>query len=152
MPEPEPEPEPEPRLTPSAGIAAFDDTGRLLLVHRADDGTWGLPGGRLEVGESAIECARREFLEETGHEATIAGLLGVYTDPATQTHRYPGGQVAQFVAVVFEGTLGPLVAERDREATELGTFSATDLPAPLMAADAPVVADALSDAARPFVR
>ena len=140
------------RLTPSAGIAAFDDTGRLLLIHRSDDGTWGLPGGRLEVGESVIECARREFREETGHVADVVGLLGVYTDPGSQTHRYPDGHVAQFVAVVFEGHVGPIVAERDSEASELGYFSVAELPEPLMAADAPIVADALSGGARPFVR
>src|SRR5882757_5824408 len=32
--------------------AVFDDDGRLLLIQRADNHRWALPGGALEVGET----------------------------------------------------------------------------------------------------
>ena len=38
------------------GAVAFDDSGRLLLVKRANppaQGLWSIPGGRVEPGESA---------------------------------------------------------------------------------------------------
>src|SRR5215203_2876265 len=38
---------------------------RILLTRRADNGKWCLPGGRMEPGESAIECCEREVFEET---------------------------------------------------------------------------------------
>ncbi|MEO1368515.1 MAG: NUDIX domain-containing protein [Acidobacteriota bacterium] len=42
----------------------------LVLVGRRrgahGGGTWALPGGNLEFGESPQTCARREVLEETG--------------------------------------------------------------------------------------
>jgi 8-oxo-dGTP diphosphatase len=48
-------------------------SGRLLLGRRKNNkaaGWLGTPGGRLEPGETILECAQREFHEETG--ATLA--------------------------------------------------------------------------------
>jgi len=48
----------------------FTDGKSMLLLKRSDDSgnpkTWGLPGGHWESGESAIETARRESMEEIG--------------------------------------------------------------------------------------
>lgn len=141
-----------PKLVPSAGVAVRDDEGRILLVRRADDHTWALPGGRMDVGESLLDCARRECREETGWDVTVTGLLGVYSDPRPQTHRYPDGRFVQFAGVVFEGRLDSKVGEPDEEVSELEWFGPDDLPGDLFAPDTPTIADALSDAPRPFVR
>jgi ADP-ribose pyrophosphatase YjhB (NUDIX family) len=58
--------------------------GRVLLQRRAIDpraGYWTFPGGFLEVGETAVEGARRETLEEVGLEVAPSQLIGVYTRP-----------------------------------------------------------------------
>lgn len=42
---------------------------QVLLVRRAnppDQGLWGFPGGRMEIGESHLDAALRELNEETG--------------------------------------------------------------------------------------
>lgn len=52
-----------------AGIF-FTDGSKVLLLKRSEKGdgygTWGLPGGKAEQGESAIDTARRESKEECG--------------------------------------------------------------------------------------
>lgn len=40
--------------------------GRLLLFRSAVSGTWMLPGGKIELGETAIEALDRESREEVG--------------------------------------------------------------------------------------
>src|SRR5262245_11962873 len=43
--------------------------GKILLGqrrHSFGEGSWGLPGGQLEQGESIYQAATRELLEETG--------------------------------------------------------------------------------------
>lgn len=56
--------------------------GKVLLGKRINahgHGTWAFPGGHLEFGETAIECARREVAEETGMQ--IANIRrGPYTE------------------------------------------------------------------------
>jgi 8-oxo-dGTP diphosphatase len=60
----------------AASAACFRE-GRLLLVRRANPPQlWTLPGGRIELGESAADAARRELFEETGVEADIVGFAG----------------------------------------------------------------------------
>lgn len=54
----------------AAGLLAYDPDRGILLQHRVSwshfGGTWGLPGGALHEGESAIAGAVREAQEEAG--------------------------------------------------------------------------------------
>ncbi|MDQ3880638.1 MAG: NUDIX domain-containing protein [Chloroflexota bacterium] len=140
------------RILPGAGVAVRDDDGRLLLVRRRVDGTWGLPGGHLEFGESFADCATREFREETGHDVVVTGLLGVYSEPSFSIEERASGRV-HVIGVLFEGRLLERIGEPDAdEVLETGWFARGELPEPIWAPDAPTIADALSDAPRPFIR
>jgi ADP-ribose pyrophosphatase YjhB (NUDIX family) len=68
------------RPTPlSVGDAAIiDDEGRILLIRRADNGQWAMPGGALEVGETPAEGVVREAFEETGVRCRAVTLVGVF--------------------------------------------------------------------------
>jgi 8-oxo-dGTP diphosphatase len=64
--QPAPEPAP-PRIAAASVLLVRGD--EVLLVRRAKGGNaglWSAPGGHITPGESALEAARRELLEETG--------------------------------------------------------------------------------------
>ena len=69
---------------PVVGVAAaaHTDDGRWLLIRRADTGTWALPGGTLEWGETLRVSIERELLEEAGVESsTFERVVGVFSRP-----------------------------------------------------------------------
>jgi ADP-ribose pyrophosphatase YjhB (NUDIX family) len=62
-----------------AGAIVFDGDGRLLLIERANPpaaGSWSLPGGRCEPGETAREACVREVAEETGLSVVVERPAG----------------------------------------------------------------------------
>ncbi|MGH6978331.1 MAG: NUDIX hydrolase [Brevundimonas sp.] len=64
---------------PAVGVVCLKDD-QVLLIRRGKAprlGEWTLPGGRIELGERAIDAALRELREETGVEAEITGLIDV---------------------------------------------------------------------------
>lgn len=66
---------------------AFESYCSPGLQHLARNDTWGVPGGKLELGESFEACAQREVAEETGLEITNIRFCGVTnTVYDTQTH------------------------------------------------------------------
>lgn len=60
-----------------AGVVVRDD-GRVLVIRRADNGTWEPPGGVLELDERPEDGAVREVFEETGIRVSVERLTGVY--------------------------------------------------------------------------
>jgi ADP-ribose pyrophosphatase YjhB (NUDIX family) len=55
------------------GVATHNDR---VLLHRADgEQFWTLPGGRGELGETAEQTLRREFVEELDTEIEVVRLL-----------------------------------------------------------------------------
>ena len=76
----------------------LSQSGKILLQKRADKGTWGLPGGAIELGESALEALVREFYEETGINVRVEKFLNVYTK---YSDSYPNGDEAQVITMLY---------------------------------------------------
>ena len=65
-------------------VGVFIENGdEILLLHTQNGkrhaGTWAIPGGKLEKGETAVQAAARETLEETGFAINPESLEKVQT-------------------------------------------------------------------------
>ena len=117
----------------------------LLLMQRADNGHWGLPGGYVERGESVTAAAAREVFEETGVEIAVGRLVGVYSDPARQVIAYPGGDRVQAVNLCFEARpIGQGEPTTPEETLATGYFASDALPDPLVPIHEIRIKDALA--------
>lgn len=98
---------------PKVGVGVILFKGeQVLLVKRANPpgaGRWSLPGGKQELGEAAVQTARRELREETGLECGPLTLAG-YAD---SIHHDESGRITfhytilDFVAQYVGGTPVP---------------------------------------------
>ncbi|MEO2273687.1 NUDIX domain-containing protein [Serratia marcescens] len=101
--------------TYAAGIL-FKSAGKVFLVKRGDDGSWAVPGGKLEEGETPEAAARREVLEECGVD---------YAAPLT-----PHALIDGYVTYIAEGG-EQFEAVLNEENQAYGWFSLDELPKPL---------------------
>jgi 8-oxo-dGTP diphosphatase len=66
-------------VVPCVGAVLHDEAGRLLLIrrrHAPHAGSWSLPGGRVEHGETPEQAVEREVREETGLEVRAGAEVG----------------------------------------------------------------------------
>jgi ADP-ribose pyrophosphatase YjhB (NUDIX family) len=104
-----------PRAIGAAALIVSDTS--ILLDCRADDGTWGLPAGRVEDDETVAEAVIREVREETGLETVAVDLFGVFSDP-TRIVEYADGNVYGLVTIAFTVAVAaddPVASDESRE-------------------------------------
>lgn len=124
----------KPRVGVGFGVMVLKE-GKVLLGQRHVDpekadselhgeGTWTMPGGKFEYGESFSEGAARELMEETGMKLVSSKVLCVNNDRNEHAHFVTVG----FLCEEFEGE--PNVMEPD-EITRWEWFDINSLPKPL---------------------
>lgn len=108
---------------------------KVLLGKRHEDpekassllngaGTWTMPGGKLDFGETFEEAARREVFEETGMKLNKVGVICINNERIETAHFVTIGLFSDD----FEGE--PKVMEPD-EITEWRWFDMDNLPSPI---------------------
>lgn len=110
----------QPQLFPVSVKGVVIRDGRVLLLRNERD-EWELPGGKLDLGESPVECVTREIEEEVGWTVTAGPLLDAW-----QYHIRPGVDVL----IVTYGCYADAVAEPivSHEHKEAALFTEADLP------------------------
>lgn len=117
-------------LNPRVGVAVIIvKQGRLLLIRRKRShgaGSWAVPGGHLEFGESPAECAVREAFEEVGLAVREPRCVAL-------THDVFHAERKHYVTIWMSADCpsDPLVAPSNDEVAEWGWFAWDDLPSPL---------------------
>ena len=97
----------------SAVMMAVDERKRVLLVRQyrlpAEKYLWELPAGRLDPGETPLQAAKRELIEETGYRArTWTKLASFWVSPG-----YVQEKMTIYVATnLTEGEATPMDDER----------------------------------------
>lgn len=97
----------------------------ILLIQRGHDpfkGSWALPGGYVEAGETIGAAAKRELQEETGIAGVNLQQMGTYGDPG----RDPRGWTA---TVAYAGHVAEEVAKAGDDAAAAKWFPIYQLPA-----------------------
>ena len=115
------------RVRIGVGIVIRNVDGSVLLERRSDNDLWGLPGGRIEPGESILQTALREAKEETGLTVTVVRLLGVYSGPEERIVTFPDG-VVQLVDILLEAHIVTGELACSSESSELQFFHPPAFP------------------------
>ena len=108
---------------PATCLVTSDPDGRILLVRRSvapKKGSWCLPGGFMELGETPEEAGLRELHEETGISGKIETLLGITTHSGKI---YETVLVAGYLVREYSGT--PYAGD---DADAVGWFGRDEMP------------------------
>lgn len=117
----------QPLILVRPSVAIMNSSGKILLV-KYQDGSWGIPGGLMELGESVEDCLRREVKEEIDLEIGSLRLFGVFSGNELYTKLRNGHEyyniIIGYICTNYSGEIKP----DGEEVIEAEFFDITDLP------------------------
>lgn len=117
----------QPIILPGAVVIIVNADGEILLQLRNDD-TWGLPGGLMELGESFVDTARREVLEETGLQVGELHLVEVFSGSECYRKLANGDEFYAVTAVYTTKEFSGELRLDEAESKDLQFFALNSLP------------------------
>jgi ADP-ribose pyrophosphatase YjhB (NUDIX family) len=112
---------PSPKLDVRAAVFRGDE---ILMARETSDGLWSLPGGWIDLGESAGAAAAREVREETGYVCEPRKLVAVLD----WSRHSPVKQLFHVYKLLFWCELLGGEPQGSLETSEVGFFKADALP------------------------
>lgn len=106
----------DPKVHVGTAALVINPLSRLLMIRRAQNathggGTWSVPGGWLDYGETPEEGVLRELKEEVNISGTHARFVGLVTN----THPEPVDHVVcLFYKVTYDAYMIPTIMEPDK--------------------------------------
>jgi 8-oxo-dGTP pyrophosphatase MutT (NUDIX family) len=114
-------------LLPCVAAVILNEHNELLLQQK-QDGSWSLPAGMIEPGESPKAAIIREVAEETGLAVDVGGLLGVFGGEGF-TFTYANGDQVEYTVILIRCIVqGRSEAPMDDETFRLAYFDKKSLP------------------------
>ena len=140
-------------ILPAIAVIIFNEKGEILLQKRRDTGKWCIISGHVEYGETIENAVLREIKEETACEAVITRLIGIYSNPKSQTYYYAERNV-QYVTSYFEAKLKETIGLNfsNEETEELRFFQHDRLPENMGQLNENWLHDVISNSNVPFIR
>jgi 8-oxo-dGTP diphosphatase len=125
------------KIKVSVGVVIMDADHKVLLGRRKNvigEGSWGLPGGHMKIGENIMECAKREVYEEVGVEIKDIQLVDV-------TCQVDTGADFQLVELGYKCTKWEGIAElkEHKYCSEWKFFVLDNLPKDIFAPHKPIL-------------
>lgn len=112
-------------MTADCVVIANEMQPKVLLVERGNEpfkGCWAIPGGFMNMDETAEQCAIRELKEETGLEVEVVRQIGTYS----KVDRDPRGRTISVAYLAVIDTEEDVTGQDD--AAKAKWFPISDLP------------------------
>jgi 8-oxo-dGTP diphosphatase len=128
------------QLTSAVAAVIEDPAGRVLLCQQSQGHRmWGLPGGKIRLGEGPMHAAVRDVREEIGADVDIVDLVGLYQLSGAAC----GDDLPDVLVYVFRARIdGGATVNSPGRISRIAWYDPDILPAPVTATTRVAVADA----------